>query len=70
MNMEATELDFKWLFEIAKAHGFSLRDIKQIAHVELGKPLNEFTKEEIQDFGLRLCPEVFDIGHIHPIGNA
>jgi elongation factor P hydroxylase len=48
--------NFEWLFGIAKAHGFSLDQLKEIALIETGKPLNDFNRMEIRDFGYRLCP--------------
>jgi hypothetical protein len=68
--MKARLMDFEWLFGIAKAHGLSFQNVRHIAVVELGKPLNQFTAEEIRDFGFRLCPEVSEVSRIHPQGDA
>jgi len=69
---DATEKDFERLFQVAKAHGFSLSDCYRIAMAEVGKKLQDFTQEELREFAFRLChcEDVSEVGHIHSEGDA
>lgn len=47
--------DYEWLFSIAKAHGLSFANCRDIVTVELGKKLGELSRKELVEFGRRIC---------------
>lgn len=52
--IEPTEDDFKYLYAVGAARGMTPPDVVNIARVEAGKSLAEFSKKEVIEFAQRI----------------
>lgn len=62
MNQPARLSDFEWLFDIAKAHGYSYERVKEIAKKRYPLTFTDtddwlISKDEITELGIYLCLE-------------